>query len=86
MEWLLTLFAMLSAVSGAFDGVRGGETQLHRAESGSAVQAAAVVAKAAVAVIAPVIPANLAPAARVEPLPSLPLVASIPLYADRLIE
>ena len=86
MEWLLTLFAMLSAVSGALNGVRGDETQLHRAEAASPVQVAAAVAQAAVVQVAPVIPANLPPAAGVEALPDLPRIAAIPLYVDRLRE
>lgn len=86
MEWLLTLFAMLSAVSGAFNGVRGEETQLHRAEAPSAVQIVAVAAEAAIVVILPTIPANARFVAAVPALPVSPRIAGIPLYADRLIE
>lgn len=86
MEWLLTLFAMLSAVSGAFNGVCGEETQVHRAEAASAVQVVVATAKAVVAVASPPIPVAAPVSAALPPLPRVERVASIPLYADRLIE
>jgi hypothetical protein len=86
MEWLLTLFAMLSAVSGAFNGVRGEETQLHRAEAASAVQIVAVAAQAAVVMILPTIPANAPFVAVLPAMTDAPHISGIPLYADRLIE
>ena len=85
MELLLILSAMLSAVTGAFSGARGAELRpLHAAQ----VQAEAHCAEAAAEAVrlpralpaeAPRIAAIFAPAA-------FDLAASIPLYADRLIE
>lgn len=86
MEWLLTLFAMLSAVSGALNGVRGEETQLHRAEAASQVQMVAAVAQTAIAVALPHVPVVAPLSAELPVLPRVQRIASIPLYADRLIE
>jgi len=85
MEFLLILSAMLSAVTGAFAGARAPEARLHHA---AAVQAEApcleqvqLVARreAPAAAELPRIAAIFAP-------PAFDLAASIPLYADRLIE
>ncbi|HEV2818578.1 MAG TPA: hypothetical protein VGW40_15315 [Allosphingosinicella sp.] len=85
MEFLLILSAMLSAVTGAFAGVRPPEARLHHA---AAVQAEAPCLKqvqlvarreAPVAAAPPRIAAVFAP-------PRFDLAAAIPLYADRLIE
>jgi len=85
MEFLLILSAMLSAVTGAFSAVRAPEARLHHA---AAVQAEAPCPRqvraearreAPAASALPRIAATFAP-------PSFALAASIPLYADRLIE
>lgn len=85
MEFLLILSAMLSAVTGAFSGVRAPEARPHHA---AAVQAEAPCLKqvqnvarreAPAAAAMPRIAAIFAP-------PSFALTAAIPLYADRLIE
>lgn len=86
MELLLTLFAMLGAVTGVFSGVRGPEAQVHQAEAAATVEAIAAVAEAAVEPIVAVIPANDGFSMEVVPLPAFALSAAIPLYADRLIE
>lgn len=87
MEFLLILSAMLSAVTGAFGGVRAPEARLHHETQAEAVQAAAPAALA----VAPVILVRAAvpihrPRAVHFAAPSFRLAASIPLYADRLIE
>jgi hypothetical protein len=85
MNFLLILSAMLSAVTGAFAGVRAPEARPHhiaaaRAETPSPDR----VAKAARAQV-PV--ANAAPgAASVFAAPAFDLPAPIPAYTDRLIE
>ena len=86
MEWLLTLFAMLSAFTGGLNGVRGDETQVTAAEASTAVQIVAEVVEALVAPASPMIPSGVALTTEVAPLANAPLVASAPLYADRLIE
>ena len=86
MELLLILSAMLSAVTGAFSGVRGPEGRVDTAQ-------AAVGAQVAVAAVEQQAPA--ARAARpavgrapsdVAPLPAFAVAPAAPLYADRLIE
>lgn len=86
MEWLLTLFAMLSAFTGGLNGVRGAETQLHAAEAATAVKVVAQVVETAVAPVAPSIPAGVLLSTEEAPLADAPLLAAAPLYADRLIE
>ena len=86
MEFLLILSAMLSAVTGAFSGVRGPEVGVHQAESSVGAQLIASVVEDRVAQLAPVIPPNDAATTEVHPLPLFAIAASIPLYADRLIE
>lgn len=85
MEFLLILSAMLSAVTGAFAGVRAPEPRPHHA---AAVQAEAPCLKQ-VQRVAPL----QAPAANEVPriavvfaAPWFDIKAAIPLYADRLIE
>ena len=86
MELLLILSAMLSAVTGAFSGVRGPEAGVHQAESSVGAQLVASVVEEKVAQLAPVIPPNDAASTDVPALPVLEIVAANPLYADRLIE
>ena len=84
MELLLILSAMLSAVTGAFSGVRAPEVRSHHA---AAVQAEAPcnetvqVAK----LEAPALP-DVPRVTAIFAAASFDLPASIPLYADRLIE
>ena len=86
MEWLLTLFAMLGAVTGADNGVRGEQAQAHHAEAASAVQVAAAVAEATIARETPAVPVRPSTSRDVQSPPNLRVVAAAPLYADRLIE
>jgi hypothetical protein len=87
MEFLLVLSALLSAVTGAFTGARPHEARLHHAAPAQSVAVAEPAAKVAVpaariAVTAPPVPARAIADAR--PVAAPP--ASVPLYADRLIE
>ena len=86
MEWLLTLFAMLGAVTGASAGVRGEEAQLHRAEASAAVRAAAAAAETIVVRADPALPANVPAAAAVRTPAPAPAIPAIPLYLDRPLE
>ena len=86
MEWLLTLFAMLGAVTGAHGDVRGEHAQLLQAEAAGAVQAAAAVAEATVAREMPAVPVRETMPRDVQSPPSPRLIAPVPLYADRLLE
>ena len=86
MEFLLILSAMLSAVTGAFSGVRGPEARVHQAEAAVGAQLVASVVEERVAQLASVIPQNEAASTEVPELPAFAIFASIPLYADRLIE
>jgi hypothetical protein len=88
MEFLLILSAVLSAITGAFSGVRAPEARLHHASAATqavtAVQPCATVAVPA-ARTAPVLPIfDLL--AEVRAVPVFALTSSVPLYADRLIE
>jgi hypothetical protein len=87
MEFLLILSAMLSAVTGAFGGVRAPEARLHLETQAEAVQSAApaALAPAAVTAIRVALPAHR-PTAAVGATKPLRLATTIPLYADRLIE
>jgi hypothetical protein len=83
MEFLLILSAMLSAVTGAFAGVRAPEPRLHHAavveaQAPCLEQVQQVARREAPARDLPRIAAIFAP-------PSFE-IAAIPLYADRLIE
>lgn len=84
MEFLLILSAMLSAVTGAFAGVRAPEARLHHA---AAVQAEVPCLEQVqkVARREPAVAADLPRIAAIFAPPSFE-IASIPLYADRLIE
>ena len=85
MEFLLILSALLSAVTGAISGARAPEARIHQAEASLAAASAAPAAREQAA-IAAVLP-DLLPRAQVIPaLPVFALAASVPLYADRLIE
>ena len=86
MEWLLILSAMLSAVTGAFSGVREPEARPTQSEAAVATQQVVAVAEQAATLALPVLPAAAPLSTEVAPLPRFALAASIPLYADRLIE
>lgn len=86
VELLLTLFAMLSAVTGAFSGVPEGEARMHQAESQTAARATIAVAQEAVQPITTIIPSNALPSTGVPALRLFAIAAAIPLYADRRIE
>ncbi|HEY5712920.1 MAG TPA: hypothetical protein VIT38_13585 [Allosphingosinicella sp.] len=87
MEFLLILSAMLSAVTGAFGGVRAPEARLHHETQAEAVQAVAPAALVAapIVLVRAAVPV-LRPRAAYYAAPAFRLAASIPLYADRLIE
>lgn len=85
MELLLTLFAMLGAVTGAVNGVRGEEMRIHQAEAAVAVEAAVGVRQAQVAGVARV-PARAVPSPGAPASPGPAVVAAAPLEAVRLIE
>ena len=85
MELLLILSAMLSAVTGAFSGVRAPDARpLHAA----AIQAEAPCAQRVVraARLPAAVPDEGRRIAAIFTAPSFALKAAIPLYADRLIE
>jgi len=86
MELLLILSAMLSAVTGAFSGVRGPKAGVHQAESSVGAQLIASVVEERVAKLASVFPPDDAATTEVHALPGLAIAAAMPLYADRLIE
>jgi len=86
MELLLILSAMLSAVTGAFTGVRGPEGRIDPAQAAvgahvvvSAVEQQAPAAKAERPAPSPI-------ATEVASPPSFAVAPAAPLYADRLIE
>jgi hypothetical protein len=85
MELLLILSAMLSAVTGAFSGVRAPDARPHHA---AAVQVEAPCVEQVQRVARLQVPvANEAPRIRaIFALPRVSFKAAIPLYADRLIE
>ena len=86
MELLLILSAMLSAVTGAFSGVRGPEAGLHQAEAAIGAQVAAAAVEQHAAAPQSARPADAPPSNEVLPLPGFALVAALPLDAVRLIE
>jgi hypothetical protein len=85
MEFLLILSAMLSAVTGAFAGVRAPEARPHHA---AAVQAEAPCLEQVQLVARREAPADvdLPRIAAIFTAPRFDIAASVPLYADRLIE
>lgn len=87
MEFLLILSAVLSAVTGAFSGVRAPEARLHHETAAQSVAVAepSVMVAVPAARIETVLPV-VARTAAVDALPVFAPAASIPLYADRLIE
>jgi hypothetical protein len=86
MELLLILSAMLSAVTGAFSGVRGPEARVPHAEAAVGAQLATSIAEEQAPRPAPSRPADEPQATRIEALPTFAVAAAAPLYADRLIE
>ena len=86
MELLLILSAMLSAVTGAFTGVRGPEARLHQAEAAVGAQVVVSAVEQQTAAVRPARPAVAAPSTEVLPLPSFAIVPALPLDAVRLIE
>ena len=86
MELLLILSAMLSAVTGAFSGVREPEARVHQAEAAVGAQVVAVAAEEVAGQSVLSRPADAPPTVEVLALPLFALAAAIPLYADRLIE
>ena len=86
MELLLILSAMLSAVTGAFTGVRGPEAQVHRTEAAVGAQLAASAVQQEAREASPPRPAASLPPTEVRPLPAFAIVAAAPLSTDRLIE
>jgi hypothetical protein len=86
MELLLILSAMLSAVTGAFAGVREPEARVHQAEAAVGAKLAAIVVQAQAPRALAMRPANVAPVPRIRALSEDPIPAAAPLYADRLIE
>ena len=86
MEFLLTLFAMLGAVTGAFSGVGGPEPGLHRAEAAVGAQLVAATVEQQAEKVEPPRPAAEPPSREVQPLPAFAVTPAAPLYADRLIE
>ena len=85
MELLLILSAMLSAVTGAFAGVRAPDARPHHA---AAIQAEAPCAQrvARVARLPIAIPDQGRAIAAVFTAATFDIKAAVPLYADRLIE
>jgi len=85
MELLLILSAMLSAVTGAFAGVRAPDARPHHAAS---VQTEAPCAQrvARVARLPVEIPDQGRAIAAIFTAPAFDIAAAVPLYADRLIE
>jgi hypothetical protein len=86
MELLLILSAMLSAITGAFSGVREPEARLPQAEAAVGSQLAVAVAEQVAVQALPARPAAAPVPTDVPPLPRFAPALSIPLYADRLIE
>jgi hypothetical protein len=86
MELLLILSAMLSAVTGAFSGVRGPEARLHQAEAAVGAQLVASAIEQQAPAERPARPPAGPPSTEVEPLPAFAVAPAAPLYADRLIE
>jgi hypothetical protein len=87
MELLLTLFALLSAATGALTGARAPQAEVHQTiQAERPVVAAPRAVRMAQAVLVPT-PAQPSAAAMPEPsrAPQV-LAAAIPLYVDRLIE
>ena len=86
MELLLILSAMLSAVTGAFSGVRGPEARLHQAPAAVGAQLAVAAVEQQAPAITPARPAASPPSTELAPLADFALTPAAPLYADRLIE
>jgi hypothetical protein len=87
MELLLTLFALLSAATGALTGARAPQAAVHQTvQAGQVAEAAPRAVEAARTALAPVAARTIAAPARIAPRPAQVLVAAVPLYVDRLIE
>ena len=85
MELLLILSAMLSAVTGAFTGVRGEEARVHQPQAAVAAEAASAVVRVK-SPLAPAVRPLLAAAPELVPPPAFAPVAAAALDAVRLIE
>jgi hypothetical protein len=86
MQFLLTLFALLSAATGALAGVRAPHAEVHQTvQTERAAEAGPRLAQAARAAPARVHTAYAAPARPARQAAQV-LAAAIPLYVDRLIE
>ena len=86
MELLLILSAMLSAVTGAFSGVRGPEGRLDPAQAAVGAQVAVSAVEQQVPAARAARPAQAPVSTEVAPLPGFAVAPAAPLYADRLIE
>jgi hypothetical protein len=87
MEWLLILSAMLSAVTGAFSGVRAPEAQMDRPQTTAvAVRLSVQVAQVRAPRILPA-PPRVVPVKRAfDPPPAFTIVPAAPLETVRLLE
>lgn len=86
MEFLLILSAMLSAVTGAFAGVRGPEARIHQAEAAVAAEIALPAAEQVAQRTEPPAFAAMPVSAEPRPLPRFALAAQAAPDTDRLIE
>jgi len=87
MQLLLTLFALLSAATGALTGARVPQTEVHQTiQAGQAAEAAPRAVQVAQAALAGTPELAMAPPARLAPRAPQVHVSAIPLYVDRLIE
>ena len=86
MELLLILSARLSAVTGAFSGVRGPEARLHQAEAAVGVQIVVSAIEQQAPRARPARPADAPPSTEVAPLPDFAVAPAAPPYVDRPIE
>lgn len=87
MQFLLTLFALLSAATGALTGARAPQAEVHQSiRAESVAEAGPHVAQAAQTALVGVPARTYAAPARLAPRGPQVLAAAIPLYVDRLIE
>ena len=86
MELLLILSAMLSAVTGAFTGVRAPEAGMDHAQAAVGAQLVVSAVEQQAPRARTVRPADAPASTEVQPLSAFAVAAAAPLYADRLIE